>query len=410
MAWQAYEQGLICLGRRDVAAARAHLESAGADPRALLLLGQLAGGGDGEPADHSRARRLYARAAALGSADAAYNLAALYATGRGGDRDDAAALTWYLRSAELGSADARRMVGLMYAHGQGVPADDTEAERHWRAAAVDGQAPAMRDLGALYAQRRDDPAEAAFWYLEAAKSGDTTVGQELARLVPRLRERTAADQRARTLLGVILAFHLDDPTAAVPLLTASAGQGDPVAQRTLGFLVERGIGADRDAHRAAELYRSAADAGDGPAAFNLAVLHPDSPEAVTWLRRAATNGVVEAYPRLGDRLSEQDLDEEALRWYVRGADAGDKGSMLAAACWYRDGFGGPVDLVQALRWCLAMLDVGSGDGIHEAHGFVAQMSVDDIHEAGRLSGRLTEADLLAQRSAPPGGEELVGTT
>jgi len=48
-------------------------------------------------------------------------------------------------------------------------------------------------------------------------------------------------------------------------------------------------------------------------------------------------------------------------------------------------------------------------GIHEAHGLVAQMSVDDVHGAGRLSGRLTEADLLAQRSGPRGGEELVGT-
>ena len=94
-----------------------------------------------------------------------------------------------------------------------------------------------------------------------------------------------------------------------------------------------------------------------------------------WLRQAAESGVSEAYAVLGDRLSEQDLDKEALRWYLRAAESGHQGSMFAAACWYRDGFGGPVNLVQALRWYLAMLTVGSGDGIHHAHELAPRMTV-----------------------------------
>ncbi len=69
---------------------------------------------------------------------------------------------------------------------------------------------------------------------------------------------------------------------------------------------------------------------------------------------------------------------------------------LGAACWYRDGFGGPVDLVQALRWYLAMLSVG-GDGTHEAHQIVPMMTNDEIHEAGRLAGRISEADVFVVR-------------
>ncbi|MFI6263017.1 tetratricopeptide repeat protein [Micromonospora sp. NPDC051006] len=183
------------------------------------------------------------------------------------------------------------------------------------------------------------------------------------------------------------------------LLAVSADDGDPVAQRTLGYLVQHGIGTTPDDARATALYRAAAEAGDPLAAFNFGVLATGSDEAVHWLRQAAGAGITEAYSRLGDRLSERDLDEEALRWYVRGAEAGDKASMFAAACWYRDGFGGPVDLVQALRWYLAMLNVGSGDGIHEAHEIVPGMTTDEIHEAGRLSGRLLEADLLVQQQA-----------
>jgi hypothetical protein len=54
--------------------------------------------------------------------------------------------------------------------------------------------------------------------------------------------------------------------------------------------------------------------------------------------------------------------------------------------WYRDGFGGPVNLVQALRWYLAMLHVRSGDGIHDAYEMMARMTADDItRRAGCLA-------------------------
>ncbi|WP_175649294.1 tetratricopeptide repeat protein [Micromonospora avicenniae] len=401
MALRAYERGLLAMQRRAFEEAREQLALAGPDDRALLLLGQLASAGHGEQVDPVRARELYERAAELGSAEAAHNLGVLYATGRGVAEDQAAALRWYQRSAELGYGPARRMVGLMYATGQGAPVDQDAAERHWRMAAAAGEAQALHDLGALFAYHRVNLPEAASWYLEAAKAGIEAAERELALLAPKLRLLASVDPRARTMLGVIRAFHLGDPAGGVKLLAVSAEGGDPVAQRTLGYLVQHGVGTAKDDVRANALYQAAAEQGDAFAAFNLGVLSGGSDEAVHWLRQAADAGVVEAYSRLGDRLSERDLDEEALRWYVRGAEAGDKGSMFAAACWYRDGFGGPVDLVQALRWYLAMLNVDSGDGIHEAHAIVPRMTTDEIHEAGRLSGRLLEADLFVQREGRP---------
>ncbi|MEO3928451.1 tetratricopeptide repeat protein [Micromonosporaceae bacterium B7E4] len=397
VALQAYDRGLLAVQRGAFEEAREQLELAGPDGRALLLLGQLASGGHGEVADPVRACGWYERAAELGNAEAAHNLAVLYATGRGVDQDQAAALRWYQRSAEWGHTPARRMVGLMYATGQGVPADQDEAERHWRMAASAGEVQALHELGTLFAYHKVDLPEAASWYLEAAKAGNEAAKKELALLAPKLRMPASVNRRARTMLGVIRAFHLSDPAGGVKLLTVSADDGDPVAARTLAYLLQHGIGTTRDDTRAAALYRTAAQAGDALAAFNLGVLAGRSDDAVRWLRRAAEAGVTEAYARLGDRLSERDLDEEALRWYVRGAESGDKASMYAAACWYRDGFGGPVDLVQALRWYLAMLNVGSGDGIHDAHEIVPRMTPDEIHDAGRLSGRLLEADLFVER-------------
>ncbi len=368
--------------------------AAGEDGRALLLLGQLASNGHGESEDPVRARGFYERSAEQGNAEAAHNLGVLSATGRGGAQDLVAALRWYGRSSDMGDMRATRMVGVMYAAGQGVPVDEVRAEQYLRAAASGGEAQSFHDLGILFTYHKVDLPEGAHWFLLAAKDGVHGAVRELTLLAPKLRALAEGDRRARTMLGVILAFYLDDPVGAVTLLTVSAEDGDPVAQRTLGFLVQRGVGVARDEVRATALFRAAAEAGDAIGAFNLGVQLGKSPEAVRWLWMAAEAGIVEAFPVLGDRLSEFDLDVEALKWYLRGAESGDKGCMFAAASWYRDGFGGPVDRVQALRWYLAMLNGDSGDGVHQADVIAAQMTDEEIHEAGRLSGRLLEADLL----------------
>ncbi|MFD1086339.1 tetratricopeptide repeat protein [Micromonospora andamanensis] len=393
MALTAYEQGLLAVERREYGAARELLELAGDDPDALLLSAQLAGEGLGGPVDTARKLSLYERAADLGSAEAAYNLGAIHANAR----RYAVGLTWYRRAADLGDSAALRMAGIMYATGQGVTADDVEAERLLLAAAATDAGQVSFDLGTLYAGQRHDPVLAAQWFLRAVKEGDTRAQRQLELLVPRLRELSADQSRARTMLGVILAFHLDEQVAGAELLEAAAADGDPEAQRSLAFLLDGGADGLGDPTRAMALYRAAAQAGDGYAAYNLGVKESDHHEAVRWLRRAAEAGVHEAYPHLANHLSELDIDDEALRWYVRGAEIGHPGCMFAAACWYRDGFGGPVDLVQALRWYLAMLSAGVGDGIHEAHKIVPMMTDDQIHEAGRLAGRISEADVFVAR-------------
>jgi len=384
VTWRAYDLAMMAIQRRDPVAAREHLERAGQDGRALLALGQLA--------DDASEPVFYERAAELGNGEAAYNLGAWHA------RHDEypAALRWYERAAELGDKSARRMIGIIYATGQGVAVDNEVAEAHWRAAAAGGDTRALHDLGTMFAYHKVDLAEAAHWYAEAAREGFEPANRELALLAPRLSEDTT---RTRTMRGVILAFFLGKPAKGARLLAVSAAQNDPIAQRSYAFLLQHGTGVKKDRKQAAALYRAAAEAGDAWAAFNMASMLGDHPDAVRWLRAAAENGISAAYPVLGDRLSAQDQDEEALSWYVRAAEEGHQGAMRAAADWYRDGYGGPVNLVQALRWYLKLLDLGSGDGIHPAHAIVPRMTVDEIHEAGRLSGRYTEAEVFAQRKA-----------
>ncbi|MBQ0981178.1 tetratricopeptide repeat protein [Micromonospora sp. M61] len=252
---------------------------------------------------------------------------------------------------------------------------------------------------------RQDPVEVADSCLRAAAAGDDSAVAELLRLCPVLKAQAdLGNTRARTMLGVIFMLYVDAPEETVDLLSQSAAEGDVVAQRTLAYLLERGQGVASDKERAMRLYRAAAEGGDGIAAFNLGLhyangefLAVDIPNAVRWLRVAAKAEVTEAYPFLGNHLAALDLDEEAFEWYLFGAAAGQSNCMFVVGSWYRDGIGTSVDLVRGLRWFIAMLNEGSGDGVHEAHKLVSRMTSEEVREAVRLAGRPFDAEVFLEQ-------------
>ena len=161
------------------------------------------------------------------------------------------------------------------------------------------------------------------------------------------------------------------------------------ALRSIGYLIENGRGAARDATRAAGYYERAAELGDVFAQFNIGICYRDGhgrpvdrAAAVRWLRDAASQGSVSAMPALAGLLPEAD----ARGWYLRAAEAGHGGAMRTVADWYRDGRGGAVDLVQATRWYFRLLAVGNGDGIHEISHLMPQLTDDQVLHAAELAG------------------------
>jgi hypothetical protein len=68
--------------------------------------------------------------------------------------------------------------------------------------------------------------------------------------------------------------------------------------------------------------------------------------------------------------------------------------MDVAACWFRDGTAGQSDPVQAVRWFLAMLNSGNGDGVHEAIQVAKSMNPEQIREAARLAGRVGDGEAI----------------
>lgn len=70
------------------------------------------------------------KAANAGSDRACYNLGAFYATGNGVPQDMDNAIKWYEKASELGNIRATETLGLMYRYGEGVPQDDAKADAY----------------------------------------------------------------------------------------------------------------------------------------------------------------------------------------------------------------------------------------------------------------------------------------
>ncbi|ASR55778.1 hypothetical protein CBP52_12495 [Cellulomonas sp. PSBB021] len=251
-------------------------------------------------------------------------------------------------------------------------------------------------------RRADTAARAGHWtaaaraWLEAGGRHGADVSAGLEHAASHLDDRAdAGDAAAAGVLALMVAEFIGDLPAAADYARVAAEGGDPLGQRIWGFLLCEGQGVERDEDAGTRWTRRAADQGDPIALLNLAGSVPQR-EGDMLLALAAGLGVERAGARLGDRLSERDQDEAALRWYVWAAERGHAGSMRAAADWYREGFGGRPDPTSAVRWYLTLLAHGDGDGVHEAIGVVREhgLSDGDVRAAAALAGRPSAADSL----------------
>lgn len=188
----------------------------------------------------------------------------------------------------------------------------------------------------------------------------------------------AGVERAQNNIGACFAEGLGverDDALALKWLTLSAEAGDPVGRRNLAALYFKGQdslgqGIEADFPRAAELYRLAAEAGDGPAQDMLSwmllegeAIAPDHAQARRWALAAAEQGVAAAMTRLGmihhNALGVERDPAEAAAWWRKAAmaDDADGQAMLGAA--HHLGAGVSRDPVEALALLLRAKANGS---------------------------------------------------
>ena len=168
----------------------------------------------GSPELHARAAELYEQAAALGHAQAMFNLSRKHARGEGVPQSAEAELDLLERAAQMGLPQAQYNLALKYATGSGVAENQETATELLEAAAEAGDAEAQ---------------------LAMAKRKLSGSGSE------------QSDQEA------------------IDLLEEAATGGSAEAQYLLGRILEEGILAPRDTQRSEEYFCTAAATGYKPA-------------------------------------------------------------------------------------------------------------------------------------------------
>ncbi|CAJ1389722.1 unnamed protein product [Effrenium voratum] len=123
---------------------------------------------------------LLERAAAVGSAEAQYNLGAEFLTGKRVQKDPARAFELFREAAGQEHAAAMCNLGVMYAQGLGVQKDPLEARRWYEKAADRGDASGLFNLALLCAE--DDPRRARQLAQLAQKKGHSQAGAFLSSL------------------------------------------------------------------------------------------------------------------------------------------------------------------------------------------------------------------------------------
>jgi hypothetical protein len=128
-----------------------------------------------------------------------------------------------------------------------------------------------------------------------------------------------------------------DYVAARGYFQTAANDGDTSAQTNLGYLYDRGLGAEVNSKLAAEWYTKAAEAGNALAQHNLGDMY---------LR--------------GQGVSQNDAT--ALEWFKKAAAQGQTGAEIKLAYMLAEGRGTAKDVESAYAWVMAASTSGDNRG------------------------------------------------
>lgn len=141
----------------------------------------------------------------------------------------------------------------------------------------------------------------------------------------------------------------------------AADNGVSTAWNLIGHFHNRGLGVERDIDKAISALRKAAEdefntkRGTNSMAYVGSLLHErdgwgDKREARRWYGRAAEQGNGLGMNGMGLLALKEDKHSEALRWFLRAADAGFITGHYNVGQAYRYGWGVQRDLRQAAQW------------------------------------------------------------
>jgi TPR repeat protein len=191
---------------------------------------------------------------------------------------------------------------------------------------------------------KDAREEALVWFRKAADAGHTN---------------------SMVRLGIRLSR--PDPDEAFDWFRRAAALGDASGMIFLGFAYRDGTGVACDYQQAVDWFIKAVEAGDGHAMIYVGRTYSryiECPsEALRWFLRAADAGYTESHLELAflyeNRKSPLYNAEQAVHWYrkvIDGTSSSRDRAMLALAHFCRNGEGTPHDPTEAKAWLVKVLE------------------------------------------------------
>lgn len=190
-------------------------------------------------------------------------------------------------------------------------------------------------------------------------------GMYLTALELALPRAQTGDAAAQTLVAEILSNGLGvprKPADAAFWYGQAANAGDPAGMFKYALLLMEGRDVKRDKAKSEEFMKKAAERGNASAQFNYAqMLVGDMPgekglkAALPFYEKSAEQGIADAQYALSQiYLNIDGIDEQkrqrAREWLLRAARAGYDTAQLDLAIWLVDGVGGAKDLDNGFKW------------------------------------------------------------
>ncbi len=353
-------------------------------------LGCLVYKGQGLPANHVEAVKLFHVSAEQGYAPSAFWLGRCYQRGTGVQADRTQMAVWYGNAALQGYPEAMAFYATCLERGIGVEPQPDAGRAMLRRAAARGGSTAQLALGRQLLQQQHE--EGADWLRCAARQGEPRAATLLGR---RLLEQDASspDEVAEALTWLKQAAEADDPEAQLELgqalrvgtggrtnkkqafkwLSRAAEQGLPKARVWAGLMLLEGEGVARDRQAARQLVMQAAEDGSPYGQLLAGIMagagigvERDENLAVKWYRKAVEQEVALAEVLLGlAYYGGRGVPEDKTRaadLFRRAAEQGEAvGQIWLAAC-LAQGQGLDRDLNAAREWAMRAARQGHPGG------------------------------------------------
>ncbi len=272
------------------------------------------------------------------------------------------ALPYLEKSIQCDYPPAYLYLGRMYEQGFGVVKDEAASKRYFQTAGSHmawfkrqtetGSPESQFYLGRFYESVEKDDKQAVVYYQKAADQGSALAQNSLGWCY-------------EYGIGVI-----KDEKLAVTYYQKAADQGQPHAQNNLGRCYQNGIGVVKDEKQAVIYYQKAADQGHATAQNWLGWFYEkgigiakDEKEAIKYYQKAADQGEAYAQYNLG-RCYQNGIgmvkdEKQAFVYYRRAAEQGNASALYGLGYAYQYGIGVTKDERQAVVYYQKAADQGS---------------------------------------------------